>query len=591
MTLPPTSTEPEAPVLSIRGLYVRLSRNGDASTVLDGIDFDLARGEVVALVGESGSGKSTIGLTLQGLLPAEAQPEISGSVRLAGREIVGAKPHALREIRRSLVRAVPQDPMGALNPTMSIGAQLRESGLSADEVLDWLTRTGLPDPRRIASDLPHRLSGGQRQRVLIAMIMAARPRVLIADEPTTALDVTVQAQILTLLKDLAREHNTAILFITHDLAVAAELADRVMVLYGGRVAEVGDTRALITAPAHPYSAGLLSARFDLDSSRDRQLVTLSAEHLRDRPVGAHCNYVTRCPLAEADCSERRPDLVRVQHGRQVACFHADRVPGLLARVREAPGWPAPVSSDANALELYRITKSFGPGRTLLRPARQTQVLAGIDLRMRQGECVALVGESGSGKSTLLRIAAGLLDPDHGDVSWLGGVPPQVVFQDAVASLTPWLTVGEQIRDRLRPLGLSRREQDFRVAGALKLVGVDPALAGALPSELSGGQCQRVTVARAVVVPPKLLLCDEPISAMDVSLAAQTLNLLGGLRRSMGMAMLFVTHDLAAARLIADRIAVLEKGHLVEIGEPHQVISAPQAPYTKKLVGAVPRLAG
>jgi len=590
MTLSAMSPEPGTTVLSIRGLHVRLSRDGRASTVLDGIDFDLGAGEVVALVGESGSGKSTIGLTLQGLLPGDAQPEISGSIRLAGREIVGAKAHDLREVRRNLVRAVPQDPMGALNPTMSIGAQLRESGLSSDEVLEWLTRTGLSDPGRIAGDMPHRLSGGQRQRVLIAMSMAARPRVLIADEPTTALDVTVQAQILTLLRDLAREHNTAILFITHDLAVAAELADRVMVLYGGRVAEVGATRELIAAPLHPYSAGLLSARFDLDSDRSRQLGTLSTEQLRARPKGAHCNYVTRCPLAETECAERRPDLVRRDDGRQVACFHADRVPELLARVRRAPAWPAAVAGEGNALELYRVTKSFGAKGGLLRPPKLTQILAGIDLRIRQGECVALVGESGSGKSTLLRIAAGLLLPHGGDISWFGGVPPQVVFQDAVAALTPWLTVGEQIRDRLRPLSLARSEQNRRIADALELVGVDPALQHALPSELSGGQCQRVTVARAVIVPPRLLLCDEPISAMDVSLAAQTLNLLGSLRRSMGMAMLFVTHDLAAARLIADRIAVLEKGHLIEIGEPDQIISAPQAPYTKMLVGAVPRLA-
>ncbi len=590
MTPPATFDQPDTSILSIRGLHVRLSRDGRPSTVLDGIDFDLDAGEVVALVGESGSGKSTIGLALQGLLPAEAQPEISGSIRLAGREIVGAKPHDLRAIRRSLVRAVPQDPMGALNPTMSIGKQLREGGLSADEVVEWLARTGLPAPQRIAAEMPHRLSGGQRQRVLIAMSMAARPRVLIADEPTTALDVTVQAQILTLLKDLAREHNTAILFITHDLAVAAELADRVMVLYGGRVAEVGNTTTLIGAPLHPYSAGLLSARFDLDSDRSRQLGTLSSEQRRARPNGAHCNYVTRCPLAGTDCAERRPDLVRQPDGRQVACFHADRVPDLLAQSREAPAWPEAAAGDANALELYRITKSFGSGGGLFQRPRQTQVLAGIDLRIQQGECVALVGESGSGKSTLLRIAAGLLPPDEGDVSWFGGVQPQVVFQDAVAALTPWLTVDEQIRDRLRPLGLSRAEQNSRIAAALELVGVDPALRNALPSELSGGQCQRITVARAVIVPPRLLLCDEPISAMDVSLAAQTLNLLGSLRRSLGMAMLFVTHDLAAARLIADRIAVLEKGHLVEIGEPDQVISAPQAPYTKTLVGAVPRLA-
>lgn len=577
------------PVLSIRGLQVRLSRDHQTKTVLDGIDLDVAAGEVIALVGESGSGKSTIGLTLQGLLPDEARPDLSGSVRLAGREIIGASLSEMREIRRQLVRSVPQDPMGALNPTMTIGQQLRETGLSAEATLDWLKRTGLRDAERIAADLPHRLSGGQRQRVLIAMSMAAQPRLLIADEPTTALDVTVQAQILTLLKEMARDNNTAILFITHDLAVAAELADRVLVLYGGRVVEVGDTRDLITAPAHPYSVGLLSARFDLGTPRDRQLLALATEAVGTPPTGPHCGYVLRCPLAEPHCAQTRPTLEHQENRRLVACFRPDKVPDLLQQVRSAPAWPEGRSGSRYALELCGIEKSFVAQRGVFGIARKTQVLAGIDLRIREGECVALVGESGSGKSTLLRIAAGLVTPDAGSVIWLDERSPQVVFQDAVAALTPWLSVGEQIGDRLRNLGLSHAERQRRVDEALRIVGIDPALATALPSELSGGQCQRVTVARAIVEPPRLLLCDEPISAMDVSLAAQTLNLLGSLRRSMGMGMLFVTHDLAAARLIADRIAVLEKGRLIEIGEPDQIITAPQAPYTKTLVGAVPRI--
>jgi peptide/nickel transport system ATP-binding protein len=577
------------PILSIRGLHVCLSRDRHRNTVLDGIDLDLAAGEVVALVGESGSGKSTIGLALQGLLPTEARPEISGSIELAGREIIGASQRELRAIRRNLVRSVPQDPMGALNPTMTVGEQLRETGLSAEAAVSWLQRTGLHDAERIAADFPHRLSGGQRQRVLIAMSMAAKPSLLIADEPTTALDVTVQAQILTLLREIARENATAILFITHDLAVAAELADRVMVLYGGRVVEVGDTRALIAAPAHPYSAGLLSARFDLASPRDRQLQTLQTAASAVKPMASHCNYVSRCPLAETKCAERRPDLARRKDARQVACFRSDKVPGLLTEIRQAPSWPQAIAGPHSALVLSGIEKSFGSHKGFFGRVRQKPVLAGIDLRIREGECVALVGESGSGKSTLLRIAAGLVKPDAGDVTWLGGIPPQVVFQDAAAALTPWLTVGEQIGDRLRKHGLSRADRQRLVAEAMQRVGVDPALAAALPGELSGGQCQRITVARAIVDPPRLLLCDEPISAMDVSLAAQTLNLLGNLRRSMGMAMLFVTHDLAAARLIADRIAVLERGELVEIGDPDQIITTPEAPYTKMLVSAVPRL--
>ena len=319
MTLPAMSTEPEAPVLSIRGLHVRLSRDGRASTVLDGIDFDLAPGEVVALVGESGSGKSTIGLTLQGLLPAEAQPEISGSIRLAGREIVGARPHELRDLRLSLVRAVPQDPMGALNPTMSIGAQLRESGLSADEVLDWLARTGLPDPRRIAADMPHRLSGGQRQRVLIAMSMAAKPRVLIADEPTTALDVTIQAEILELLRALRERHGMALLLITHDLGVVAEQADEVAIMYAGRIVEQAPVTALFDRPLHPYTQALLRSMPGVTGRRARlEAVPGTVPDLLHLPSG--CAFRDRCPLAIEACAAGVPPLEEKAAGHRAACI-------------------------------------------------------------------------------------------------------------------------------------------------------------------------------------------------------------------------------------------------------------------------------
>jgi peptide/nickel transport system ATP-binding protein len=579
------------PILSIRELSVALSRNGRSSLVLDRISLDVEPGEIIAVVGESGSGKTTLGLAAQGLLPRESRPLVAGSIRIAGREVVGASQATLHSIRRFDIRSIPQDPMAALDPTMIVRRQMQESAEREAPILDWLGRTGLADPERIAASFPHRLSGGQRQRVLIAMAMMARPKLLIADEPTTALDVGTQVQTLALLRDLAGEQETAVVFITHDLGVAASLASRIVVLYAGRLAEIGNTRAVLQAPGHPYTAGLLTARFDLGSDRTRPLPTLPLDRRPYENPAHACAYATRCPVAQADCHAARPELVPTpNHTGAAACFHTDRTASLLASGDQGI-WPAGLSIGSSpVLELRGVGKSFQSGRhTVWGRAIPIRVLRSIDLRIDTGECVALVGESGAGKSTILRIAAGLLAPDSGEVLRSEGVRPQVVFQDAGSSLTPWLTIGEQIGERLRPLRLGAREQRLRVADALDLVGLNPALTESLPSELSGGQAQRAAIARAVVIPPKLLLCDEPISALDISLTAATLNLLGSLHRRLGMAVLFVTHDLAAARIIADRMAVLHDGELIEDGDPDELIGAPKMPYTRALIAAVPRL--
>jgi len=561
------------PVLAIEGLSVVLHRDGHANTVLDNVGFAVAPGEIIAIVGESGSGKSTLGLAVQGLLPHEHRPWIRGSIRLDGTEIVGAPAHSLRAARRSLVRAIPQDPMGALNPTMAVRHQLRESADSTDGVMfDWLRRTGLADPERIAASFPHRLSGGQRQRVLIAMAMMARPKVLIADEPTTALDASNQAQTLALLQGLAREQDTAIVFITHDLGIAAAFADRLIVLQGGRLMEIGATGDVIEKPGHPYTAGLLAARFDLTTDRHRPLPTLPAARPPIGGMSQGCNYVSRCPIAMEDCKVRVPPLQHA-HSGAVACFRAAQMP-LPDRHLAAP-WPvrSTIRNDT-ALQLSQIRKRYPVGPRGLRAARYRDVLTSVDLSVDHGECVALLGESGAGKSTLLRIAAGLLAPDGGAV-FRSDDRPQVIFQDAVSSLTPWLTIGEQVGERLRRYDIDARERARRIDETLELVELDAALKNALPTELSVGQCQRAVIARAVAVPPKLLLCDEPISAMDVSLAAAILNLFGRLRRRLDMAMLFVTHERAAARIIADRIAVLKDGAIVmDDGPDHLVVTAP-----------------
>jgi peptide/nickel transport system ATP-binding protein len=580
------------PVLAVKDLSVMLSREGFASCVLDGISFDMFPGEIVALVGESGSGKTSIGLTLQGLLPREYLPQVAGSIRLTGVELVGAGRRTWRSARRHLVRAISQDPMAALNPTMTIRRQIHESnGKAVGSIEDWLSRTGLPDPDRIADALPHRLSGGQRQRVLIAMAMMARPKLLVADEPTTALDVTMQAQILDLLRDLAREQQTAILFVTHDLSVAASLADRLLVLYAGRIVEMGRMQDVVRNAAHPYSAGLLAARFDLDSDRRRPLPTLPSERARSVDVENACAYATRCPIAQPDCTTIRPPLEPASvHGGTVACLHHEQTPFLSAQRAGAEPWPAQAIQETAALRLSNIGKSYPIGARSFWGRRQLQpVLRSVSLSIKLGESVALVGESGSGKSTLLRIAAGLVVPESGTVTRFDKLAPQVVFQHPVAALTPWLTIGEQIGERLRAVSLDSDYSRRRVGEAMKLVGLDPVLMDALPAELSVGQCQRAVLARAVIVPPGLLLCDEPISAMDVSLAATTLNLLSDLRRRLDMAMLFVTHDLAAARIIADRVAVLKDGELVEVADPDAIIAAPQSAYTRSLIAAMPSL--
>ncbi len=576
-------------VLSIANLSVLLRRSDRDHLVLDGINFEALPGEIIAVVGESGSGKSTLGATIQGLLPASSEPKVSGSIDLAGLEIVGAEPRVLRAARHSLVRAIPQDPMGALNPTMTIRHQLRESAAGDDSFIgDWLGRVGLENTKAILDTFPHRLSGGQRQRVLIAMALMAQPKVLIADESITSLDLPLRSKILEMLRKIAREQQTAILFITHNLVAAASLADRVLVIYGGRILELGRTADVLTNPGHPYLAGLLATRFDFDTDRTHLLPTLPVERMRLADLENVCCYASRCLIVRDKCLNSRPQPTQLSvSGHTAACFFTDLVKSSADQLRSTEVWPmVTAAKPVEALRLSSVRKSFtstGPfGRR-----RSQQVLESVNLSVALGECLALLGKSGAGKSTIIRLAAGLLLPDGGEIFRIDNAP-QIVFQDAAASLTPWLSVGEQIGDRLRYLGLSKAERLQKVGRALEMVGLDESLMSSLPAGLSIGQCQRAVIARAIIVPPKLLLCDEPISALDVSLAATTLNLLGEIRRRLDMAVLFVTHDLAAARIIADRIAVLDEGQVVQQGDPDKITDGFNVPSMGSVLAAMPR---
>jgi peptide/nickel transport system ATP-binding protein len=595
------------PIVEVDDLHVSFERGGQQVSALRGVSFQIQPGEIVGLVGESGSGKSVLALALLGLLPDRPGPTTSGSALVCGTDMVTASREQARLVRKDHLGAVFQDPMTSLNPTMRVGRQVAEAAGSAEEAVTLLDAVGVPDPTRRLRSYPHELSGGLRQRVMIAMAIAGRPSLVIADEPTTALDVTVQAQILELLSTLRDEFGTSFILVTHDLGVAAQVADRIAVLYGGRLAEVGPSARLFESPLHPYSMGLLRSRLVLETDRTRPIVTLPGEPPDPRSHPPGCPFGPRCEHHDEACDAALPPLLAVAGPdgtttpevdpdtdpvHQVACVRLGTFPtghAAMEAERAAPWGPvaATVQGRSPAVLVHGAFKGFPVGKGL---RRQTlHALNGVDLSLNRGEAIALVGESGCGKSTLLRSIAGLQGIDQGEIEFGKGDRPQMVFQDAGASLTPWLTVGEQIGERLRSAGVRGDARSRRMLEALTLVGLPEEVAKAKPAQLSGGQRQRVALARATVVPPEVLLCDEPTSALDVSLAATVLNLIGRLRRELGVAILFVTHDLAAARMVGDRIAVMYLGRIVEIGKADELCSAPIHPYTKALLDTVPEV--
>jgi peptide/nickel transport system ATP-binding protein len=605
---PAAGAEPADAVAVIRDLHVGFTRNGRQIFAVRGVDLDIRAGEILGLVGESGSGKSVLSLALLGLLPEVSRPRTSGEVSVAGTDMLTSSPEVRRQVRKAHMGAVFQDPMTSLNPTMRIGRQVAEAAGSGQEALRLLRAVGIPEAERRMSSFPHELSGGLRQRVMIAMAVAGDPALLVADEPTTALDVTVQAQVLNLLRGLRDEVGCSVLLITHDLGVAAQVADRVAVMYAGRIAEVGPTATILREPSHPYTVGLIRSRLSLSTDRTRPVLALvgGAPDPSSPPDG--CAYAARCPLVMDDCHtivpEPRPVSAAGEEGPEAvdagdftahsrACLaDADQVLHLAAAPDAEPGPTLTLVATPDAGEemlaahIGDVDKTFrvkaGRGRKV-----KLSALRRISLDVAAGESVAIVGESGSGKSTLLRVLAGLEHNEAGEVTLGPGGRPQMVFQDAGASLTPWLTVGQLLDERLRTEGLGKAARKERMLAALAKVGLPETVADARTGELSGGQRQRVALARATVVPPKVLLCDEPTSALDVSLAATVLNLIQQLRRELGMAVVFVTHDLSVARVIADRIAVMYLGRIVEIGEAESLIRYPKHPYTKALLAAVP----
>ena len=545
----PMSTEP---LLSVEGLAVDFATMDGVVHAVEGVDLEIRPGETVAIVGESGSGKSTTAMAIIGLLAGGGRVA-AGSIRLDGKEIAHAPEHEMRMIRGRDIGLVPQDPMSNLNPVAKIGTQVAETLLAHDlatrqnvqaKVVEALTAAGLPDPERRAKQYPHEFSGGMRQRALIAIGLACKPRLLIADEPTSALDVTVQQTILDQIGAMTRELGTAVLLITHDLGLAAERAERVVVMHRGKVVEQGDARQILEDPQHPYTQSLVKAAPSVAAAR------------------------------------LRPEAFRTQE-----------------RTADAEGDARAATAD-NIVEIENLTKVYpvrGRGEDFV-------AVDDVSLVIPRGETVAIVGESGSGKTTTARMLLKVIEPTSGliryegkDISALSKAETrnfrqrvQPIFQDPYSSLNPMFTIERLIAE---PLEVYKRgsgaERRARVRQLLDDVALPQSMLRRYPSELLGGQRQRVAIARALALSPDLIVCDEPVSALDVLVQDQILRLLGDLQREYGLSYLFISHDLAVVRLISDYVCVMKDGKLVEAATSEEIFTNPRDPYTRRLLASIP----
>jgi peptide/nickel transport system ATP-binding protein len=587
------------PVARVRDLVVTFRRGGQLVRAVRGVDLVIGRGEILGLVGESGSGKTVLGHTLLGLIRSGRETTVSGAVVVEDLDLLRLDAAARRRLLREHVGAVFQDPMTSLNPSMRIGQQIGEICESEAAAVAALEASGLGHARTRLRNYPHQLSGGQRQRVMIAMAVARRPSLVIADEPTTALDVTIQAQVLSLIRRLRTEVGSSFLLITHDLGVAAEVADRIAVMYAGRIVEVALARELLEAPQHPYTRGLLGSRVSLYGGPRRDLPVLPGLPPDPTDPDHGCAFAPRCAHVAEAC-QAIPQLGgRAEH--VVACWwdgtdltrSEQALPADIDRLLVAePTFRREATADEQPVVAIREARRDFVVRQSPRHSTPLRALRGIDLELMAGDSLAIVGESGCGKSTLLRAIAGLERIDSGSIVRRRDARVQMVFQDAASSLTPWLSVEELIAERLLMTAYpTRAKRTERVHALLGLVGLPPTVARARSRQLSGGQNQRVALARAVASEPTLLLADEPTSSLDVSLAATVLNLLLDLRRRLGFALVFVTHDLAIARTVSERLAVMYLGEIVELGPTQDVLGSPRHPYPRALVRAQPGQGG
>jgi peptide/nickel transport system ATP-binding protein len=605
-------------LLEVTDLNVTFETGDVCVPAVRGTSYHIDPGEVVAIVGESGSGKSTAAMAVIGLLPEYAQ--VSGSVRLHGDELLGLSDQAMSRIRGQAIGTVFQDPMSALTPVYTIGDQIAEAIEVHDRdirradarkrAVELLELVGIAQPERRARAFPHELSGGERQRVVIAIAIANDPDLLICDEPTTALDVTVQAQILDVLRTARDVTGAGVLIITHDLGVVSEFADRALVMYAGRAVEIATVEGLYRDRRMPYTVGLLGSVPRLDAAQGTRLIPIpGAPPTMSSLSPDACPFAPRCPLVIDECRLAEPDLVAIRDGHWAACIRTDDVAGRsAAEIFGVSTQPPPIDTTAGeppvVLRVTGLTKTYQLTRGVVFRRRVGEVRAvdGVSFTLEQGRTLGIVGESGSGKSTTLSQILELTTPQAGSIEILGAdvaaldtaarrklrTELQVVFQDPVASLDPRLPVFDVVAEPLGANGFDKRRCQERVAELLAIVGLDHADASRYPAEFSGGQKQRIGIARALALQPKILALDEPVSALDVSIQAGIINLLLDLQAQFGLSYLFVSHDLSVVKHLAHRVAVMYRGRVVEQGDGDQVFTNPQHEYTRRLLAAVVR---
>ncbi len=623
---PPNRSPRTAPaagslVLDVRDLQTQFFTDAGIVRAVDGVSFSVSAGETLGIVGESGSGKSVTALSLMRLLD-EPSRIVGGEIRFQGRDVLAMDAEELRKLRGEGIAMVFQDPMTSLNPVLRIARQLAETmqahgrftrEQATSRAISLLGRMGITAPERAINSYPHQFSGGMRQRVMLAMGFSNEPALLIADEPTTALDVTIQAQILGLIAELNRDFGAAIILISHALGVIANVCQRVIVMYAGEVVEEGPTEQVLADPRHPYTWALINAvpRIDRHVPDTRRLVTIEGTPPDPLAMPSGCRFAPRCPFRIAQC-DQHPALIEVAPGRKARCWVTQAgeplPPPATARLAAGPpraAQPSPAQDVTPPLLSVRgLVKHFAlPREGFFGKGRYVHAVDGVDLDVMPGETVGLVGESGCGKSTFARLVARIHEPSAGSIRFAGheiadasasAIRPlrrrmQMVFQDPYASLNPRMTVADILSEPIRFHGLTKTagETRERVEELLTAVGLNPKMAIRYPHEFSGGQRQRISIARALALKPDFIIADEPISSLDVNIQAQIINLLIDLQEKFQLTYLFIAHDLAVVRHICDRIVVFYLGKVMEIAPAADLFTASLHPYTRYLISAVP----